>query len=481
MAQKTHAVEEHRESAEAKGNETTNETASSEFAPLQRQFMAGDDGLNPNQRALLQRQRLVGNQAVLRSMANSRASLDRITEPLTGSVQLETKEQRIARSAPELFVSPQQPAINSTQGIHSAKNAEYIQRFPSWSGMKEAGYKTLINGAVAFRHQIISILRAQAARLPPGVREPAVEFVEQINDILQILFDFIFYLIGVVVGSGEGVFDLVLGIANLTMAVLQYVFQMAQAMLGDPENLKAHWAETKQALRNIIPGLKALFEKWKNDFSNAPQERQSAMIGELVGQIIAVLATAELGGAKVGATGTAERGFGTAERATGLGPRAEAATLESGTDKSLKVWDHVAKLKATAIENWSKGGQNRLVKVFARGDGPKIMQSGSIRGFVTQERSIAGQPLSEIEHRLGLKAGTLKNGADVIWIDEVPKPEQFEFVVPQGRPPGTPGGYSNVPGSPDFPPGSGVPQWILKGVRPAGIQSIEPGGKYIPK
>ena len=88
-------------------------------------------------------------------------------------------------------------------------------------------------------------------------------------------------------------------------------------------------------------------------------------------------------------------------------------------------------LKELAIEKWSKGGLERPVKVVAAGRGAL----SNVRGYITQEKNIKGQPLGEIEKRLGLPTRTLSTGAHVMVLNRIPQPPEFELRS-----------YTNLPG-----------------------------------
>lgn len=109
-------------------------------------------------------------------------------------------------------------------------------------------------------------------------------------------------------------------------------------------------------------------------------------------------------------------------------------------------------LKELAIEKWSRGGLERPVKVVALHRGPLT----AVRGYITQEKNIKGQPLREIESRLGLPAGALAAGAHVMALNRAPRANEFELRS-----------YTNLPGGQryrqggQYPSGSGVPQWEL--------------------
>jgi hypothetical protein len=127
-------------------------------------------------------------------------------------------------------------------------------------------------------------------------------------------------------------------------------------------------------------------------------------------------------------------------------------------------------LKELAIEKWSKGGLERPVKVVALHRGPLT----AVGGYITQEKNIKGQPLREIESRLGLPVGALAAGAHVMALNRVPRAHEFELRsytnLPGGRP-YQPGGQ--------YPPGSGVPQWELTVDIPSTpLKTVRPGQCY---
>ncbi len=127
-------------------------------------------------------------------------------------------------------------------------------------------------------------------------------------------------------------------------------------------------------------------------------------------------------------------------------------------------------LKELAIEKWRKGGLERPVKVVA-------LQRGAltaVRGYITQEKNVKGQPLPEIETRLGLPNGTLSAGAHVMVLNRVPQPHEFELRSYTNLP----GGLRYVPGG-KYPIGSGVPQWeLVVDIPSTPVKVVLPGQRY---
>jgi hypothetical protein len=147
-----------------------------------------------------------------------------------------------------------------------------------------------------------------------------------------------------------------------------------------------------------------------------------------------------------------------------LGMKAPRSVLSRGAGKVVVAGENGArialdesKLKALAIQKWSTGGSNGLVKIVSSERGPL----SDVGGYITQEKYIMGKTPAEMEKLLGLPAGELKNGANAMRLNRLPTASEFELR-----------GYTNTPnGQPyvtgeAYPPGLGVPQWqISRGVQ----------------
>lgn len=162
---------------------------------------------------------------------------------------------------------------------------------------------------------------------------------------------------------------------------------------------------------------------------------------------------------------------------------------------------------------------------------PKLVvgQPVTLAGFFGKALFLRSQPAAELERRLGYRAGRLQQGWWLLFLTRMPRPEEFEFAgyshlsggVVQGHLPAPPdprgaearlrdGGYDldglkrdtiagtftlsgaerlakvipvapqeGEPGIPDYPPGSGVPQWKLIQPLPWHVAAfVGPGEEY---
>ena len=90
------------------------------------------------------------------------------------------------------------------------------------------------------------------------------------------------------VASGRA---LLLGFGKLLLDVVE-------SALGDPDNLRTSLASIVTGLKNVIPELKAWGEQWVDHYEDeeTSDEERVSMIGELTGQIIAMIMAAISGG-----------------------------------------------------------------------------------------------------------------------------------------------------------------------------------------
>jgi hypothetical protein len=140
-------------------------------------------------------------------------------------------------------------------------------------------------------------------------------------------------------------------------------------------------------------------------------------------------------------------------------------------DKALEGGFKESVLKKMAIENWKKEG-NELVKVVSAERG----QSDEVRGYVTEQKYVAGRTPAEMEKILGLPPGELAGGAIVHRLDGLPTADQFKLraytQLPAGR--------TYVSGE-KYPPGLGAPQWELTDKIPvAAVSAVSPDERYRP-
>lgn len=115
------------------------------------------------------------------------------------------------------------------------------------------------------------------------------------------------------------------------------------------------------------------------------------------------------------------------------------------------------RIKEEIIAMWRRGGGDAPAKVMPAG---LLARADLQSGYITQLKFLIGRTPAEMEAIVGFRAGSkLAGGADIYSLPILPRAGQFAFR-----------GYSNTSGGvsvterpfdPDYPPGSGCPQWEL--------------------
>lgn len=146
----------------------------------------------------------------------------------------------------------------------------------------------------------------------------------------------------------------------------------------------------------------------------------------------------------------------------------------------------------SSMQFWSMSGPNRLVKVMGPDAERYMLQTGRIRGYVTQEKYLYGMAAHQIERALGLRPRELSQLCRIYSLARLPTAREVEFKFSAAFPDGRPAGdqqhmqimqaredfaagknlyqRSQVPTVQAYLPGSAmVPQWKL-------IMEIQAGG-----
>ena len=227
-----------------------------------------------------------------------------------------------------------------------------VQRW-SWSeavskpyaAAKEKVYGAMISGLRAARNNSMNLLRARVPRLPPQYQAAANGLIYVLDAAIEILFMILFAVIGIVVGFGEGIVDLVKGLVTLGYGVLKLLYDLQIAQFDGAEALKSDLSFAWEAAKGLPAALKKLVTDWLAAFEKAPVERQGLMIGELTGQILALIATWGLGvtragtGARAAAGGAevVEAGTATASKAAPVVTAAKTAPVVEATAGASRV------------------------------------------------------------------------------------------------------------------------------------------------
>jgi hypothetical protein len=208
--------------------------------------------------------------------------------------------------------------------VQQSRIGPTVQRF-SYAELKEQVYSGLIGGLRAAKKATLDLLRGQVGRLPKKWWGAANLIISIIDEVLGIIESLILGVIGMVTGFGEGVYGLVKGTITLGYGVLKLLYDLASGIFNGFDELKQDLGAVLNALKNLPSALSAMVKNWLAKFEKASLERQSLMIGELFGQIEALIASFAVASSRAGTAGTAAGSEGTTG-AAGLGSAAETAS-----------------------------------------------------------------------------------------------------------------------------------------------------------
>jgi hypothetical protein len=241
-----------------------------------------------------------------------------------------------------------------------------VARQGVWQRIKSSAYDVIIDGLRAAKRVSIRFLRRLVDRLPDGVRPAGHTIVDVVDAIADLLMGFLLAVIGVIVGFGEGVVGLVTGLITLVRGILSGLYAVvADLLTGSSARTTEWWDNLVTAVKAIPAGLKALFDRWIAEFEAASPERQTLMIGELTGQILALIASFYVAPARVGSGGTlAEAG------------EVAATTAAAGSRPALTL------VRSGGLAGEAVGGAGRVVEVgtgAGRGAAAAFDGTGALR------------------------------------------------------------------------------------------------------
>jgi hypothetical protein len=180
-----------------------------------------------------------------------------------------------------------------------------LQRFPtSYAEAKAEVYKGIIYAARKGNQASIALLRKAAAYLPDSVRGFADAIISIDDVVIGAIIAVCLAIIGIIVGFGEGIVDLVKGLVIMIYGAGKLMFDGIMDIFTGGDRAKKDVQAFWQALKGLPDAVVKLIKDWLDKFEKASSEQQSLMIGELTGQILALIAT---WGVAAGRAGTAAK------------------------------------------------------------------------------------------------------------------------------------------------------------------------------
>lgn len=220
-------------------------------------------------------------------------------------------------------LSPITPLSHVVQQSSGQSQGVRLQRW-SWAEIKEKAYDGMITGIHKARDGMRNGLKRLAAdHLPASLFPIADGIIEVAMTVVDLIVTIIMAVLGIVVGFGEGIIGMIEGLFALAYGVIKILYDLIAGIFTSFDAVKQDLNAVLEALKNLPSALKKLVTGWIDKFEKAPSERQSLMIGELTGQVLALIATFAVAAgragtaAKVAATGDAVVATGDAASVVG--------------------------------------------------------------------------------------------------------------------------------------------------------------------
>ncbi|MEA3028882.1 MAG: hypothetical protein QOG13_207 [Sphingomonadales bacterium] len=321
----------------------------------------------------------------------------------------------------------------------------------SYEDLKEGFYSGLISMLRTARKTAMGALRGQVAKLPKRHHGAANALIKIADGALAVGETLLLAVIGLIVGFLEGIVGLIKGVLSLVYGIVKLVYDLISGIFTNFEDLKQDWNAVVDAVANLPTALMNLIDGWFDQFSEASPQRRGAMIGELVGQIVALIATFAASAARAGSVVTVvEAGGELTTTATSTfadvvssgaklkqplttvtqgGGKASAATEltlgERGLGNALKEAKVVSKEAAPATKTVKKVGSaaKQVEKETVENLTEKELKQGATKGNA--------KPKSPNQINEAVKRGQAPEGIGRVDVGKV-KGEQVHIVVNDG-------------------------------------------------
>jgi hypothetical protein len=216
-----------------------------------------------------------------------------------------------------------------------------------WS-ISAAIYRRMIASTRVTRNLHLAMARRLVSKLPERLQPIANKLVDGAFVVYDTVISLGFAVVGFVIGLVKGLIGIVTGLLHLIKAVGLGLYGLVTgawipwvvAQYKDPKRFFERYVEGKaidEFLKRFWSGIKQQTAAWLEKFKKAPSERQSAMIGEFTGEIVAFIASFWTpGGSAAGRAGEAGRAAevgktaAQAEKAAAEGEKAVEAAEAAG-------------------------------------------------------------------------------------------------------------------------------------------------------
>jgi hypothetical protein len=120
----------------------------------------------------------------------------------------------------------------------AASSSGLVQR-SLYSDIKEKAYSGVISGVRKAKNSAMNGLRAMVPKLRPSLQNAALTMIYIAETCIEIVLAVIFGVIGIVVGFGEGIVDMVRGLGTLAYGVIKLQYDLVKGIFVGFEDFDA--------------------------------------------------------------------------------------------------------------------------------------------------------------------------------------------------------------------------------------------------
>lgn len=171
-----------------------------------------------------------------------------------------------------------------------------------YEGTKRQAVMALIEVMNGTHKALVDRLKTQVQNLPALARPIGEAAVTAFDDAGHSLIHLVMYDLGVAVGFGEGLVSIVWGLIKLLIGLGKGLLLLLFALIDGGTAFEEWRVGVVEAILGIPGALISVALDWLERFKEASTEERSFMVGELVGELLAVLVAWEVA---AGATPTA--------------------------------------------------------------------------------------------------------------------------------------------------------------------------------
>ncbi|WP_196240329.1 DUF4157 domain-containing protein [Dyella choica] len=231
------------------------------------------------------------------------SSMPCTTHPLTVDPDDSPYEQSADATADAVLSGRPVPANSSASTALIASRAPATLRLQrsGYADLKNLAYDKMIGGIHSARDGMRNgLMRLIDKYIPEALRSTAAGIVDIGIDVIDILITLVMAVLGIIVGFTEGIVGMIEGLITMVYAIIKFLYDLIAGIFTDFDAASSDLKAFLNAIKNLPAAVQKLVTSWLEDFKKASSERQSAMIGELTGQIIAIIATFAVAAGRAG-------------------------------------------------------------------------------------------------------------------------------------------------------------------------------------